>query len=55
MDYEEMWQELKRKVVDELEYFEDGTMCSFVEAVHGKIHCNWFLNTMRELEERKDF
>ena len=55
MDYEKMWKELKAKVEKDLQFYEDGTMCSMMEAAHGSIHCSEMLKEMEAIEQANSF
>lgn len=52
MDYKAMWEELKSKVEADLKYYEDGSGCSWGEAVHGTLHCQDLLKNMKTLEDK---
>lgn len=52
MDYKAMWEELKAKVESDLEYYEDGTMCSMAESINGVLYNQAVLNDMKTLEEK---
>ena len=52
MDYKAMWEELKAKIESELEYYNDGRMCSWMESVHGTQNCEAMLKDMKALEEK---
>ena len=52
MDYKAMWGELKTKIESDLKYYEDGTMCSMIESVHGTQNCEAMLKEMKALEEK---
>jgi hypothetical protein len=52
MDYKAMWEELKAKIESDLEYYEDGKMCSMAESIHGGLYSQSMLNDMKTLEEK---
>lgn len=52
MDYKLMWEELKSKIKSDLEYYEDGTMCSMMESAHGSLHCQAMLDEINALERK---
>ena len=42
-----MWEELKAKIEEDLEYYTDGTMCSMMESAHGISNCK---STLKDIE-----
>ena len=52
MDYKSMWEELKSKVEKDLEYYENGTLCSLMETIQGSSNCKSILKNMKELENK---
>lgn len=52
MDYEAMWNELKAKLNKDLDYYEDGSQCSFMEAINGASNAASMLLTMVNLEKK---
>ena len=51
MDYEKMWKDLKAKIEKDLQFYEDGTMCSMMEAAQGVMHCSAMLKEMEAIED----
>ena len=54
MNYEKMWKDLKAKIEKDLQFYEDGTMCSMMEAAHGSMHCEAMLKEMEAIEKVKN-
>ena len=52
MDYEAMWNKLKAKLNKDLDYYVDGSQCSFMEAINGASNAESMLLTMANLEEK---
>lgn len=52
MDYEKMWKELKAKIEKDLQFYEDGSMCSMMEAAQGSMHCSSMLSEMKAIENK---
>ena len=53
MDYKKMWENLKKEIVEDLEYHKRGDMQSISESIQGEIKCNQFLDKMRKIEKRQ--
>lgn len=47
-----MWEELKQKIESDLEYYEDGRMCSMMEQANGMSNCRMMLNEIEEIEKK---
>ena len=52
MDYKAMWEELKERINNDLEYYEDGRFCSIAEQFNGISSCEEMLIRMKSLEEK---
>ena len=52
MDYKTMWEELKQKIESDLEYYEDGRMCSMMEQANGMSNCRMMLNEIEAIEKK---
>ena len=52
MDYKAMWEELKAKLNKDLDYYAEGSQCSFIEAINGASNAESMLLTMTNLEEK---
>ena len=52
MDYKTMWEELKLKIRSDLEYYEDGRMCSMIEQANGMSNCRMMLNEIETIEKK---
>lgn len=52
MDYKAMWEELKERINNDLEYYEDGRMCSMAEQFNGISNCEAMIIRMKSLEEK---
>ena len=52
MDYKAMWEELKAKLNKDLDYYVEGSQCSFIEAINGASNAESMLLTMTSLEEK---
>ena len=47
-----MWEELKLKIESDLEYYEDGRMCSMMEQANGMFNCRMMLNEIEAIEKK---
>jgi hypothetical protein len=52
MDYKAMWEGLKNKLNADLDYYVDGRMCSFSEAIHGAAQAEDMLRAMATIESK---
>lgn len=52
MDYEKMWDELKAKVEEDLQYYQHGTDCSMMESSQGQMFCFSVLRYMHDIENK---
>ena len=52
MDYKAMWEELREKLNADLEFYKDGSQCSFLEAIEGEGHAEDMLRTMDTMESK---
>ena len=51
MDYREMWEKLKQKLVSDAEYHRTGEMQSIAESCYGESKCKEILAFMAQIEE----
>ncbi len=51
MDYQKMWEELKRKIEKDAEYHKSGVMQSMTESLQGEEKCKEILTLMAQIEE----
>lgn len=51
MDYQEMWEKLKQKLISDVEYHKSGEMQSIAESIHGESKCKEILQYMTQIEE----
>ena len=51
-NYEKMWKELKEMLEKDLQFYEDGRMCSMMEAAQGSMHCGSMLKEMKDIEDK---
>lgn len=51
INYQELWEQLKKKLREQVKYYDKGTMCSIGESIHGKNITKEILNFMEEKEK----